>query len=77
VVLDMARYCIDVDAVLCSGRNTSDELLALDKSHDPGFDKTEGCGWCATPSRPIHQPPVDRSDPATTSYEPPVHGSFD
>ena len=33
-----ARDYIDVDAVLQSGRYTSDELLALAQSHDPGFD---------------------------------------
>jgi hypothetical protein len=33
-----ARDYIDVDAVLQSGRYTSDELLALAESHDPGFD---------------------------------------
>ncbi len=35
-----ARDYIDVDAVLSSGRYTSDELLTLAKSHDPGFDET-------------------------------------
>ena len=35
-----ARDFVDVDAVLRSGRYTSDELLALARSHDPGFDKT-------------------------------------
>jgi hypothetical protein len=34
-----ARDYIDVDAVLRSGRYTSDELLALARSHDPGFDE--------------------------------------
>src|SRR5689334_12290741 len=34
-----ARDYIDVDAVLQSGRYTSDELLALAQSHDPGFDE--------------------------------------
>jgi len=34
-----ARDYIDVDAVLQSSRYTSDELLALAQSHDPGFDK--------------------------------------
>ena len=34
-----ARDYIDVDAVLQSGRYTSDELLALGQSHDPGFDE--------------------------------------
>jgi hypothetical protein len=34
-----ARDYIDVDAVLQSGRYTSDELLALAESHDPGFDE--------------------------------------
>jgi len=33
-----ARDYIDVDAVLQSSRYTSDELLALAQSHDPGFD---------------------------------------
>lgn len=35
-----ARDYIDVDAVLRSSRYTSDELLALAKSHDPGFTET-------------------------------------
>ena len=34
-----ARDYIDVDAILHSGRYTGDELLALAKSHDPGFDE--------------------------------------
>ena len=34
-----ARDYIDVDAVLQSGRYTSNELLALAQSHDPGFDE--------------------------------------
>jgi len=34
-----ARDYIDVDAVLRSARYTSDQLLALAESHDPGFDK--------------------------------------
>ena len=34
-----ARDYIDVDAVLQSSRYTSDELLALAQSHDPGFDE--------------------------------------
>jgi hypothetical protein len=35
-----ARDYIDVDAVLRSGRYSSDDLLALARSHDPGFDTT-------------------------------------
>ena len=34
-----ARDYIDVDAILRSGRYTGDELLALAKEHDPGFDQ--------------------------------------
>jgi hypothetical protein len=34
-----ARDFIDVDAILRSGRYTGDELLALAKEHDPGFDE--------------------------------------
>ena len=34
-----ARDFIDVDAILRSGRYTGDELLALAKEHDPGFDQ--------------------------------------
>lgn len=34
-----ARDFIDVDAVLRSGRYSSDELLALAREHDPGFDQ--------------------------------------
>jgi len=35
----LARDFLDIDAVLASGRYTSDELLRLIESADPGFDR--------------------------------------
>lgn len=49
-----ARDYIDVDAVLRSGRYTSDELLALAESHDPGFDQA----MFVTALRAIHRLPA-------------------
>ena len=51
-----ARDYIDVDAVLRSGRYTSDELLTLAESHDPGFDQA----MFVTALRAIHRlPPAE------------------
>lgn len=51
-----ARDYIDVDAVLQSGRYTSDELLTLAASHDPGFDEA----MFAIALRAIHRlPPAE------------------
>jgi len=53
-----ARDYTDVDAVLQSGRYTSDDLLALAGSHDPGFDETVSIAL-----RAIHRLPPAESTP--------------